>query len=260
MEQKTPKYKLAIGAMFKNEGLAMVEWLEHHLYHGVEHFYLIDDNNSTDDSLERVQPYIDRGLVTLHSVNEPYFLGRQSAIYTCYILPHLEETEWLLMIDLDEFVWSPQAVDLRDILDQCGAFSQIQMYQLNFGSNDRETQPRSIVAGFTNRCKEDKSGAYKYFVNSKYKFKKLGVHHAEYVNPEDKQSFVILQKNWFSLNHYVLQSREFWETVKCGPTRNDSDGYRVRKKEDFNHIEWNEREDTELLEQNRELLQKLNLI
>jgi hypothetical protein len=259
MEEKKPKYKLAVGAMFKNEGLAMVEWIEHHLYHGVEHFYLVDDNKSTDDSVERLQPYINRGLVTLYSVNEPYFLGRQSAIYTCYILPHLEETEWLLMIDLDEFVWSPQAIDLRSILDQCSAFSQIQMYQLNFGSNGHETQPKSIVASFTKRCKEDRSGAYKYFVNSKYKFKKLGVHHAEYVNPEDKQSFVILQKNWFSLNHYVLQSREFWETVKCGPTRNDSDGYRVRTKEEFNHIEWNEREDTELLEQNRGLLKQLQL-
>ena len=117
MEEKKPKYKLAVGAMFKNEGLAMVEWLEHHLYHGVEHFYLIDDNQSTDDSVERLQPYIDRGLVTLYSVNVPYFIGRQSMMYTHYILPHLKETEWMLMIDLDEFVWSPKALDLRTILD-----------------------------------------------------------------------------------------------------------------------------------------------
>jgi hypothetical protein len=260
MEEKKPKYKLAVGAMFKNEGLAMVEWIEHHLYHGVEHFYLIDDNQSTDDSVERLQPYIDRGLVTLYSVNVPYFLGRQSMMYTHYILPHLKETEWMLMIDLDEFVWSPKALDLRTILDQCGAFSQIQMYQLNFGSSGHETQPKSIVANFTKRCKEDMSGGYKYFISSKYKFKKLGAHHAEYVNPEDKQSFVILQHEWFALNHYVLQSREFWESVKCGPTRNDSDGYRVRKKEEFNHTEWNDREDTELLEQNRQLLQGLDLL
>ena len=42
-------YKLSVGTIFKNEEHIIKEWIEHYLYHGVEHFYLIDDNS--DDNM-----------------------------------------------------------------------------------------------------------------------------------------------------------------------------------------------------------------
>ena len=67
------KYYLCALAMFKDEGQVLPEWLEHHVAHGVEHFYLVDDV-STDTSKEILAPYIAKGLVTLF---EPPYAGQQ---------------------------------------------------------------------------------------------------------------------------------------------------------------------------------------
>ena len=74
------KYYLSVGAMFKNESHSIDEWIRHYLHHGVDHFYLINDS-STDNSKEVIQPYIDKGKVTLFEPDEPYYLGRQRNMY-----------------------------------------------------------------------------------------------------------------------------------------------------------------------------------
>ena len=47
---------LVVVGIFKNEADILPEWLEHHLWQGVEHFFLID-NNSTDDWQGAVAPF-----------------------------------------------------------------------------------------------------------------------------------------------------------------------------------------------------------
>lgn len=44
----TMPYFLTCLAIFKNEAMNLKEWLDHHLWQGVEHFYLIN-NGSEDD-------------------------------------------------------------------------------------------------------------------------------------------------------------------------------------------------------------------
>ena len=120
-------FKLSVGAMFKNESLIIKEWLDHYIYNGVEHFYLVDDN-SDDNYLSIIQPYIDKGLITLFiSKDWSYYLGRQRAIYNTFILPEINNTTWLLMVDLDEYAWSPKYINLTDMLDQCSNYGQIQV-------------------------------------------------------------------------------------------------------------------------------------
>ena len=38
---QTVKYYLAVLGMIKDEAAVLPEWLEHHLAHGIDHFYLI---------------------------------------------------------------------------------------------------------------------------------------------------------------------------------------------------------------------------
>ena len=242
-------HTLAVGAIFKNESHSLKEWIEHYIFHGVKHFYLIDDE-STDSSCEVLQECIEKGIVTLYKATWPRYLGRQRNMYNHYILPHLlrKEMKWLYIADLDEFLWSPVSIDLNDILSQCSAFSQIQFEQYVFGSNGHITQPKSIVKGFTKRWSESVS-TMKYIVNSDYEFTSLNVHHATYRTETDGVgTFILLDNSWFVLNHYMIQSREFWENVKC--TRGDGDHYRVRKIEEFYDLDRNEVEDSRLFEQN----------
>jgi hypothetical protein len=244
------KYYFSVGAMFKNESHSIKEWIMHYLHHGVEHFYLINDN-STDNFMEIIQEYIDNDIVTLYNVNEPYYLGRQRTLYNKCILPDIKETKWLLMVDLDEYVWSKLDVNLSNILKNCEKLGQIQIKQTIFGSNGHISQPEHIVKSFTKRINDNSNEKkFKYIINSSYDFSSLNVHHANFTNEENttNPSVFIIIENVFIMNHYCCQSVEFWNNVKC--VRGDSDNYAARNKEDFNYYDINEVEDFELYNQN----------
>jgi hypothetical protein len=247
-------YKLVIGAMFKNEAHALKEWLDHYIYHGVEHFFLINDQ-SADNFMEILQPYIDKNLITLIHGNWEMVRHRQCVQYTTYILPHIKKTKWLLICDLDEFMWSPKSTNLNDILDLCHDYTQIQVKNTIYGSNGHIEQPSSIVAGFTKRCKDEPTnepGIIKYFISSRCEWSALGVHHANPVNQDEWIRAVRLGPEWFVLNHYCCQSFNFWKNVKC--TRGDSDNCRTRTIEDMKFVDFNDIEDTRLFEQNKSIL------
>lgn len=248
-------YKLAIGALFKNEAHCMREWLEHYLARGVEHFYLINDG-STDNFMEILLAYIDRGVVSLFNATWDRYLGRQRDMYNHYILPRLHETRWILMVDLDEFVWSPQGTNFPHLLETYfKRLAQLQINHTYFGSNGHDTQPASLVGGFTRRSLDipSKSEGYKYFLNTEYKFTSINVHYADHADPEDKaKRFEMFSQDWWRLNHYSCQSREFWVKIKC--TRGDSDNYRTRTEDDgFKELDHNDVEDLGLYEQNHAL-------
>jgi hypothetical protein len=231
MEQK---YYLSVGAMFKNESHSIEEWIMHYLHHGAEHFYLINDNSS-DNFMEIIQEYIDKGIVTLFNDNESYYLGRQRNLYNKHILPRIKETKWLLMVDMDEYVWSKMDVNLSNVLKICEGLAQIQIRQTLFDSNGHIKQPKYIVKSFTKKIQDNSNdGKTKYLVNSSYEFSSLNIHHSNFVNNElmyDYSIFIIINSEYFIMNHYCCQSVEFWNNIKC--TRGDSDNYLVRTNEDF---------------------------
>jgi hypothetical protein len=254
-------YFFTVGAMFKNEEHCIQEWIEHYIHQGAEHFYLVNDN-STDNSVEKLKIYIERGLITLYEIhsNQKKELRYQRYIYNRFLLPHInhKDTKWLLVCDLDEFVWSPIFNTLTKFLsDYVYPLAQVQITPTLFGSNHLEKQPKSLVQGFTKRTKElpTKCGTYKYFINSDYKYISLQVHHATPENSEYLKSnyFMIVDSKFIRLNHYICQSEEIWRNVKC--IRGDADGYLQRDMELFNsyNIYANEVDDYELAEINKNL-------
>lgn len=255
-------YFFSVGAMFRNESHCIKEWIEHYLNQGADHFYLVNDN-STDNSVEIIQPYIDRGQITLYNAEDlgPHVLGHQRNTYNAYMLPHVnsKDTKWLLICDLDEFAWSPMFRTLKEFLtEHVYMLAQVQVTPTIFGSNNLEKQPKSLVQGFTKRSKDvpTKCGTYKYFVNSDYRFISLNVHHAtaedeEYNKPK---YFMRIDPDVLRLNHYICQSKEFWLNIKC--TRGDADGYLQRDLELFDHYnsQGNQEDDFELAEINKNIL------
>ena len=251
-------HELCIGAIFKNEELNMHEWLDHYPHHGVEHFYLIHDG-STDRSAEIIRPYADAGLATIYYENYPYYLGRQYNLYNKHVLPHFAETHWLLMVDLDELVWSPRSTDLRRVLRQLDHIAQKQVAYMLFGSNGHDADPEGgLVASYTRRAaaRSHELANLKYFLNStRANCSGLGLHTAVFTAKEGQDApYYIMDETWFVLNHYRCQSREFWRNVKC--TRGDADNYRGRTMEDFGASDFNDVEDVRLLEQNCEIIRK----
>ena len=266
------KYFLTVGALFKNEAHILKEWIEHYLYHGFEHIYLLNDK-STDNYMEIVKPYIEKGILTLYDIDEPYELGRQSKLYDEYFMPKLinKEIKWLLICDLDEFLWSTRQKDIKNILKYSDYLSQIQFDVNLFGSNGHEKQPKYVVPNFTKRASYPTDKNYrnfKYLVNSSYRFKTLGVHSATYYDEDiedSKKTFIRSDYSadkdlpWFVLNHYIIQSKDFWKKIKL--TRGDADHYRTgeneRNLDEFYKHDYKDEEDLRLFEQNKELYEKL---
>jgi hypothetical protein len=243
----------SVAAMFKNEAHIFKEWIEHYLVRGADHFYLYNDE-STDNSVDILQEYIQKGKITLFEGKWPRYTGRQEDIYTHYFLPKLAETTWLLVLDVDEFMWSPQHINLPILLKSCEELAEIQVVQYLFGSNGHIKQPANIVNAFTKRrnCNfgTARTFGYKYFVHSKYKFSQLNVHFArpeEELNP--KERWIIINNEYFVLNHYSSQSKEYFISNKC--TRGDATEFKILTESDFPEFDINEIEDLRLSEQNK---------
>lgn len=105
------KYTLSIGAIFQNESDYMREWIEYHRMVGVEHFILYN-NNSTDDYLSVLKPYVEEGLVELiewPSVQEEndwshFSFVIQPNAYTDAVMKSCHISKWIALIDMDEFI------------------------------------------------------------------------------------------------------------------------------------------------------------
>lgn len=69
-------YNFCVCSVFKNEAHILEEWLLHYIYHGIEHFYLVNDN-----SLDQYKDIIDKysNHITLFNNDiETKIVGRQS--------------------------------------------------------------------------------------------------------------------------------------------------------------------------------------
>lgn len=98
-------FKLAALTMFKNEGHIINEWLRvNNTVGGIEHFYLID-NESTDeytideDLKDKVTIYIEPGLVKRYTAHS------QEAVYEKHYPKMRHTTEWVIVMDMDEFLY-----------------------------------------------------------------------------------------------------------------------------------------------------------
>ncbi len=224
------KYYFSIASMFKNESWGLKEWIDHNHFHGVDHIYLIDDF-SEDDYLPVLQPYIDSGYVTLfHNDMSDRFKGRQIHITNKYLLPICKESFWIANVDIDEYLYSPKNVNLKDVLRKYENYGDLHANWVWFNSNGFVKQPDGIVKNFTSRAEYGKyvfsraqiaegqyesTGACKSIANSNFNIRQFNVHETltdgetlnlSYTsNPDDPELL---------LNHYQLQSREYWEKIK----------------------------------------------
>lgn len=247
-------YYFTVAAMFKQEGHILKEWLDHYLLHGVEHFYLINDNSS-DNYMEILQPYIEKGLVTLYNYDIQHDnIGRQTYAYNHYLTQHKHETVWMAVLDLDEFLYSPREIDIRKILHQYENYPSIRVNWLHFGSNYHEKQPKNVVQSFTRRASYNTQFSryisFKPVTQTKY-INRFDIH-AHNINGKE---FIMSDNDSADLiiNHYCIQSFEFWTTIKM--TRGDVNRYYdsmswKRDIELFNELDNNDVEDMRLSEQN----------
>ena len=127
------RYKIAICGIFKNEALFLKEWVEYHEMIGVEHFYLYN-NNSDDNYLEILQPYIDRDLVTL--IEWPYDQAQMKA-YKHFYETYRHDTQWVSFLDIDEFFCPRYKENLYEWLKTKDKYPSLLIYWRMFGTSGK---------------------------------------------------------------------------------------------------------------------------
>jgi hypothetical protein len=258
---------LALVGIFKNESHIMKEWLDHYIKEGVSHFFLID-NGSTDNYQEILEPYIKKKIVDLvvdskkHSQIQHYekFLNK----YKKY--------KWLIICDFDEFIYARNGFNkITDYLNTLDSdISKVSVPWKIYGSNGFIRQPHEVIKSFNKRC------IYNGKINpsmpdNKLVFCKSIVRTNRLINFDIHDSTVsygltissdggqniygvhsminetILEKSYLHLNHYAIQSKEWFNNIKA--TRGDvnSEIYdNFRNNEYFNRYDTNDIIDDEL--------------
>lgn len=171
------KYYASICAIFRDEDRYLKEWIEFHLIIGIDHFYLYN-NFSSDNYLEVLRPYIDKGVVTL--IDWPVENGQLSAYRDC-IANYSEENNWIGFIDLDEFVVPNQFDNIKEFLQQYRRHAAVVLYWRYFGTSGilERNESNLVVEDFT-VCWPKYANIGKCFYNTDFEFD------SEYYEGRDK--------------------------------------------------------------------------
>jgi len=245
-ESYSPKYDLVVAAAFKNESHILKEWVEHYLFHGFDHIYLINDG-STDNYKEILKPYINKGKVTLfENTTKIDTYPRQKFVYKEHLMPVLGESKWWAILDLDEFLYCPTDINIKNIIKnyQDTNISQIHSRWVMFGSSGHIEQPELVVPNFLKRKKDIEPQVKSIFRGKELVDFDVHMHHVNGSSIVD-ESLII--------NHYAIQSWKFFERVKM--TRGDVNLYTqtvgvVRDKAYFDKYDYNDVIDDRLSKQN----------
>ena len=228
----TKKYYLSVLALFKNESHIFREWMTHYLKEGVDHFYLID-NGSTDNYVSVLYPFRDK--ISFYYDATPH--NQRNMYMKCYDT-FKNETEWLLVIDLDEFVYgngtyTTIASVLHQIEQSDPYIVSVRIPWTVFGSSGYNKQPRNVVKSF--RQRRSYVTPHNEFTKSVFRPEHTTNfnNHVSYCLPpyriynvsgiprtlQEEDWFIpvteqLLRNSELRLNHYVLQSFEFYTKVK----------------------------------------------
>jgi hypothetical protein len=204
------KHELAVCAIFREEAPFLDEWISFHVGVGATHFYLYN-NFSTDNFRQVLEPWIARGTVTLNDWPKP--IGQLAAYRDCIKRARFD-CRWIAFIDIDEFLFSTRALDIRSILPNYQDLPGIEVWQLFFGSGGHDTRPATpVTESYLKRAPLSRT-SIKTIANPRMVYK-VGVHQSKYwlgkaLDPS-RRSVVKDQEptlDVLRINHYWSRSLE----------------------------------------------------
>jgi hypothetical protein len=132
---------LSLCAIYRNEAPYLREWIEFHRLVGVERFFLYD-NMSTDEHRDVVDDYAADGTAVLHEW--PHHPGQGGAYDHC-LAEHGHESRWIAFLDLDEFLFSPSAEPVSELLHDYEQWAGVGVNRAVYGSSGHRNRPEGLV-------------------------------------------------------------------------------------------------------------------
>ena len=195
-------------AIFKNESMGIREWIEHYVWQGVDKILLIN-NNSTDNWKAEI-----KGLEHHLTIKNAVKKHAQKYYYNKLGQPWCKENniDILIVLDLDEYMFCKNKKNLKEnlqeIFSKANRPSEIRVNWTMFGSSGHSKQPESIRKSFTMK----KNGIDKN-IKSIIWVKDLNKDGLR-IHCHSIKGKTIKLPSIFKLNHYVIQSKEFFKKVK----------------------------------------------
>lgn len=221
-----PKFFLSALVIAKNEEMVMREFLEHYRSQGFDHVYLID-NGSTDNTVKNATEF-GKDFVTIYKRPDKH---AQVRLYNQVYSKHKNDTEWLAIIDADEYLFGVQK-PLRKYLETCVTCSYFSLPWIMYGSVG-EKHPESIRQACTKRFPDNFSTEWSNYRKVVFRTKVVPVvdlHDHETVAP--KTLCAVNDPN-IRLNHYPLASLEYFQKIKM--TRGDAANPKTDTVRDMNY-------------------------
>lgn len=97
------KYKFSIAACARWETKNILEWVAYHRSIGFDHIYLYCNDDDPTELYECLMPILTGKDPYITFVHYP-FQGFQAMMYKHYLKNYSHETEWLMFLDIDEFL------------------------------------------------------------------------------------------------------------------------------------------------------------
>lgn len=251
---ENPQTYLSIACISKNEGPYIKEWIEYHKIVGVERFYFYD-NESSDNTLEVLEPYIKEGIVIYRYVEGKVMQG---PVYQDAILKSIGQTRWLALIDLDEFIVPIEKGSIQEFLKDFEQYPAVGINRLQFDHNGHEKYPTEhgglVTENFTRVPKDPEATCNKigiksilnpsevvFFENPHIFYLKNYRTVTENYEQTDPNSMTTKRYSGqkIRINHYAVRSleRHYEKVLKGSAIVRSQANYKKRKKYLFEGIE-----------------------
>ena len=149
----SPRYKFSIAACARWETDNIVEWILFHRSIGFDHFYLYCNDDDPTDLYREILPFNagPERLVTFHHFP---LQGQQTHMLRHYLTTHRNETEWVMFLDIDEFLRLSRHANIEDFVQTMPPQADtIYFNWLFFGNNGhRERVVGSTLLNYTRRA------------------------------------------------------------------------------------------------------------
>ncbi len=234
---------LGLTTIQRNRGRWLAEWFAFHHMVGFNKFYFYAHmcTDNTFEILNILARKLEIVAITIPDVlNQVQLVAYQHACQN-----YMNDVDWMGFIDGDEFLFPTQCDSFHDALIPYNSqpISAIAVYNINFGNSGHITEPEGLITENFRRCVADPDFGTNRRVKSIVKGKQpVSITNCSNVfnttqGTVDEQGRPV---SWgyitdklpsfdhFRFNHYVCQSREYFDSFKSASGHADAGATNVR--------------------------------
>ena len=161
---------VCIVCIAKNENLYINEWIDHHLKIGIDHIYVCDNN---DIDGENIKDVVKNKHVTIHNYRGVKCV--QPKAYTECFLQYRSQYDWLIFIDIDEFIMIDDKFNNIKEFISSPIFKDVDIIRLNWklysGEEEFDTLNNyNVLNRLTNSIDHKENNFGKSIINSNIQY------------------------------------------------------------------------------------------